>query len=198
MSELDNFPLEPDYSIVREHEVGVANLVSEDKSLVHVFTAPARRRFSLQFTKRLKAEFDSILSFRNSHLGDFFTYHDTTLGRKFSVYFDEEPVYRETASCRYTIDVEFLEAVNKALAEYPSFSYGHPFGTILTADAIDLGGSGKLFFYSGYGLRVQGSYTAIFIDEAATDNSSVQLVVPLGLHRVRITGGPPTSVDYLV
>jgi len=52
--------------------------------------------------------------------------------------------------------------------------------------------------FGGYGYRVNGSYTQIYLDEQLTGGESPKEDVVLGLHRVRVVGGAPTSLDYLI
>jgi hypothetical protein len=81
---------------------------------------------------------------------------------------------------------------------YPNFSGAYPSANLPVSQALDLGASGKVFVYGGYGYRVNGSYSQIYLDELLTGGESLQTDVVLGLHRVRVVGGSPTSLDYLI
>ena len=73
--------------------------------------------------------------------------------------------------------------------------------TILLGQSTNLGSDGRQFLYAGYGYRVNGSLpsgTQIFLDDMLTGGESPKTDVVLGLHRVRIVGGTPTGLDYLI
>ena len=198
MAASDTFPIDPDYTVTRTKETNVLRGRVESAREFLRQKAAARRIFLLVFNRRAKADWDSIENFRHKMLTDFFTFHDKTANRKYSVYFDQEPLYEEAGNEEHTIRVQLSEAVGMALQEYPSFAAGNPFATIPAAQALDLGADGKQFVYAGYGYRVNGTFTSIYLDEQLTGGENPKTDVVLGLHRVRIVGGAPTSLDYLM
>ena len=198
MAATDTFPIDPDYTVTRTKEANVLRGRVESAREFFRQKAAARRIFLLVFNRRAKADWDSIEQFRHKMLTDFFTFHDKTANRKYSVYFDQEPLYEEAGNEEHTIRVQLIEAVGMAMQEYPSFVAGNPFATIPAAQALDLGADGKQFVYAGYGYRVNGTFTSIYLDEQITGGDNPKTDVVLGLHRVRIVGGAPTSLDYLI
>jgi hypothetical protein len=115
------------------------------------------------------------------------------------MYFHSEPMVSIVGNETYDIRVELIEAVGVAMSLYPSFTGGnYPFVNLPVAQAQDLGANGKLWIYGGYGYRVNGTFTSIYLDELLTGGESPKEDVVLGLHRVRVVGGTPTSLDYLI
>ena len=198
MSVADIFPVDPDYTVTRAKESNVLRGRVESAREFFRQKAAPRRVFVLVFQRRAKADWDSIEQFRLKMMTDFFTFHDKTADRKYSVYFDQEPVYEEVGNEEHTIRAQLIEAVGVALQQYPSFAAGNPFATIPVSQALDLGANGKQFVYAGYGYRVNGSFTQIYLDEQLTGGDNPKTDVVLGLHRVRVVGGAPTSLDYLI
>ncbi|OFV92047.1 MAG: hypothetical protein A3H28_05035 [Acidobacteria bacterium RIFCSPLOWO2_02_FULL_61_28] len=198
MSANDLFPVDPDYTVTRAKESNVLRGRVESAREFFRQKAAPRRVFVLVFQRRAKADWDAIEQFRLKMMTDFFTFHDKTADRKYSVYFDQEPVYEEVGNEEHTIRAQLIEAVGVALQQYPSFAAGNPFATIPVSQALDLGANGKQFVYAGYGYRVNGSFTQIYLDEQLTGGDNPKTDVVLGLHRVRVVGGAPTSLDYLI
>ena len=198
MSVSDIFPVDPDYTVTRAKESNVLRGRVESAREFFRQKAAPRRVFVLVFQRRAKADWDAIEQFRLKMMTDFFTFHDKTADRKYSVYFDQEPVYEEVGNEEHTIRAQLIEAVGVALQQYPSFAAGNPFATIPVSQALDLGANGKQFVYAGYGYRVNGSFTQIYLDEQLTGGDNPKTDVVLGLHRVRVVGGAPTSLDYLI
>ena len=198
MAASDNFPVDPDYTVTRSKETNVLRGRVESAREYFRQKAAPRRVFALVFSRRAKTDWDAIENFRLAMLTDFFTFHDKTAGRKYSVVFDGEPVYEESGNEEHTIRVQLAEAVGAAMQAYPDFSGPYPSVNLPAAQAQDLGASGKLWIYGGYGFRVNGSFTSIFLDESDSGGSNPNISVPLGLHRVRVVGGAPTSLDYLI
>ena len=198
MAASDNFPIDPDYTVTRTKEAGVLRGRVESAREYFRQKAAPRRVFALVFNRRAKDDWDAIENFRLKMLADFFTFFDKTANRKYSVYFDGEPVYEESSNEEHTIRVQLIEAVGAAMQLYPDFSGSYPTANLPVAAALDLGASGKVFLYGGYGYRVNGSYTQIYLDELLTGGESPKTDVVLGLHRVRVVGGSPTSLDYLL
>ena len=197
MAATDTFPVDPDYTVTRTKETNVLRgRVESAREFLRQKAAP-RRIFVLIFQRRAKADWDSIEQFRLKMMTDFFTFYDKTADRKYSVYFDQEPVYEEVENEEHTIRVQLIEAVGVAMQQYPSFAAGNPFATIPVSQALDLGANGKQFVYAGYGYRVNGTFTQIYLDEQLTGGENPKTDVVLGLHRVRVVGGAPTSLDYL-
>jgi hypothetical protein len=198
MAATDTFPVDPDYAVTRTKESNVLRGRVESAREFFRRKAAPRRVFVLLFQRRAKADWDSIEQFRLRLMTDFFTFHDKTADRKYSVYFDQEPVYEEVGNEEHTIRVQLIEAVGVAMLLYPSFAAGNPFATIPVSQALDLGVDGKQFVYAGYGYRVNGSFSQIYLDDLLTGGESPKTDVVLGLHRVRVVGGAPTSLDYLI
>jgi hypothetical protein len=198
MSATDLFPVDPDYSVTRTKETNVLRArVDSAREFFRQKAAP-RRIFDLVFTRRPVGDWRSIENFRLAHMTDFFTFADKTANRSFSVFFNTEPVYEEAGNQQFNIRLQLIEAVGEAMASYASFAAGNPFATISAAQASDLGSNGLQFVYAGYGYRVNGSFSQIYLDDALTAAENPKLDVVLGLHRVRIVGGTPTSLDYLI
>ena len=191
----DAFPVDADYTVTRTKESNVLRGRLESAREFFRQKAAPRRIFALVFNRRAKSDWDAIETFRLRMLTEFFTLHDKTANRKYSVYFDGEPTYEESGNEEHTIRVQLIEAVGAVMLQYPAFAT-EPFGNIPVAQALDLGTNGKQFLYAGYGFRVNGSFTSVFLDEAAASGTKED--VPLGLHRVRVVGGSPTSLDYLI
>ena len=198
MAASDTFPVDPDYTVTRTKEANLLRGRVESAREYFRQKAAPRRVFSLLFARRPKSDWDAIESFRLKMLVDFFTFDDKTAGRKYSVRFDGEPVYEETGNEEHTIRAQLIEAVGAAMQVYPDFGGAYPFATIPVAQALDLGANGKVFMYAGYGYRVNGTFTQIYLDELLTGGENPKTDVVLGLHRVRVVGGSPTSLDYLL
>ena len=198
MAATDILPIDPDFTVTRTRESNVLRGRVESAREFFRQKAAPRRVFILVFNRRAKADWDLIEQFRLRMLTDFFTFHDKTASRQYSVYFDGEPAYEETGYEEHTIRVQLIEAVGAAMQTYPTFGTGNPFVNIPVAQAQDLGADGKLFIYGGYGYKVNGSFTTVYLDEIVTGGESPKEDVALGLHRVRVVGGSPTSLDYLI
>ncbi|MCH8267235.1 MAG: hypothetical protein O7A06_17380 [Acidobacteria bacterium] len=202
MAATDIFPVDPDYTVTRTKEANVLRgRVESAREFLRQKAAP-RRVFVLVFHSRAKADWDAIENFRLRMLTDFFTFDDKSAGgspnRQYSVYFDTEPVYEEVGNETHNIRVQLIEAAGVAMNTYPSFAAGNPSVNIPVAQATDLGADGKQFLYPGYGYRVNGTFTQIYLDEILTGGENPKTDVVLGLHRVRVVGGTPTSLDYLI
>ena len=198
MAATDTFPVDPDYTVTRTKESNVLRGRVESAREFFRRKAAPRRVFLLLFQRRAKADWDAIEQFRLRMITDFFTFHDKTADRKYSVYFDQEPVYEEVGNEEHTILVQLIEAVGAAMLLYPSFAAGNPFATIPVSQALNLGADGKQFVYAGYGYRVNGSFSQIYLDDLLTGGENPKTDVVLGMHRVRVVGGAPTSLDYLI
>ncbi|MBI3935098.1 MAG: hypothetical protein HY316_10440 [Acidobacteria bacterium] len=194
----DFFPVPSDYGFQLTRE---ANLLRGRAESGHEFLrekgAP-QRIFVLVFNGRKKSDWDVIQNFRHAMRTDFFTYEDKEAGRKYSVYFHTEPEVQIIGNQRYAIRLSLIEAIGVAMQTYPDFGGSYPFVNIPVAQAQDLGANGKLFLYGGYGYRVNGSFTSIYLDEQLTGGENPKTDVVLGLHRVRVVGGSPISLDYLI
>jgi hypothetical protein len=198
MAASDLFPIDPDYTVTRTKEANVLRGRVESAREFFRQKAAPRRVFGLMFHRRAKADWEVIENFRLAMLTDFFTFDDKTAGRTYSVRFDGEPIYEETGYEEHTIRVQLAEAVGVAMQVYPDFSGAYPSVNLPVSQALDLGANGKVFVYAGYGYRVNGSFTSIYLDELLTGGESPKTDVVLGLHRVRVVGGAPTSLDYLI
>ncbi len=198
MSTTDTFPIDPDYSVTRTRESNVLRGRVESAREYFRQKAPSRRVFDLVFSRRSIADWNSIENFRLKMMTDFFTFTDKTSNRGYSVYFQSEPVYEEAGNEQVNIRLQLIEAAGAEMADYPSFAAGNPFATLDVSQAADLGTNGRLFIYAGYGYRVNGSYDAIYLDETQTDGESLNTEVPLALHPLRVVGGTPNTLDYLI
>ena len=203
MATTDIFPVDADYAVTRTKEANLLRGRVESAREFRRQKAPPRRVFVLLFHRRAKADWDLIEEFRLKMLNPagshFFTYADKTAGRKYSVYFDGEPVYEEAANEVHNIRVQLIEAVGVPMNAYPSFAAGNPSVNLPVSHAADLGASGRQWLYAGYGYRLNGPFRSIFLDEVdATGSGATNTTVALGLHRVRVIGGAPASLDYLI
>ena len=117
MSVSDIFPVDPDYTVTRAKESNVLRGRVESAREFFRQKAAPRRVFVLVFQRRAKADWDSIEQFRLKMMTDFFTFHDKTADRKYSVYFDQEPVYEEVGNEEHTIRAQLIEAVGVALQQ---------------------------------------------------------------------------------
>lgn len=198
MGASDYFPIDPDYTVTRSLRPNLLRVRLESgREIVRQKSAP-QRLFTLVFNRRPKADWQAIEDFRLSMMTDYFSFQDKTANRTYSVHFEEEPVFEETGFEEHTIRLQLVEAVGAGASSYPTFLAGNPFQTILASQATDLGPNGLLFTYSGYGYRVNGPFTQIYLDDLLTGGENPKTDVVLGIHHVRILGGPPTSLDYLI
>jgi hypothetical protein len=198
MSSTDLFPVDPDYAVTRTIETNVLRTRVDSAREFFRQKAATRRIFDLVFSRRPVEDWRSIENFRLAHMADYFTFADKTVNRSFSVFFNTEPVYEEAGNEQFNIRLQLIEAVGASMAIFPSFAAGNPFATIFAANATDLGSNGIQFVYAGYGYRVNGSFSQVFLDDSLTAAENPKLDIALGLHRVRIVGGAPTSLDYLI
>ncbi len=198
MSVTDNFPVDPDYSVTRTKESNVLTGRVESARQYFRQKAPPRRIFDLVFSRRSAADWHAIEQFRLKMMTDYFTFTDRTEARSYSVYFNTEPEYEEAGNEQINIRLQLIEAVGAAMAIYPSFAAANPYASINVALAMDLGSNGKQFLFAGYGYRVNGSFSQIYLDELLTGGENPKTDVVLGLHRVRVVGGAPLSLDYLI
>lgn len=198
MSANDTFPVDADYAVTRTKESNVLRGRVESAREYFRQKAAPRRIFDLVFSRRSKADWDLIEQFRLQMMTDFFTFTDKTANRSYSVLFNSEPVYEEAGHEQINIRLQLIEAVGADMATCPSFASGNPFATVNVNQATDLGANGKQFLYAGYGYRVNGSFTQIYLDEVLTGGENPKTDVALGLHRVRVVGGEPASLDYLI
>ena len=194
----DTLPLDPDYTVTRTKEPNLLRLrVESAREFLRQKAAP-QRVFDLVFNRRSKAEWLQIEQFRLRLMTDFFTFVDKTAARSFSVFFNSEPVADESGHDQFNIRLQLIEAVGAPMATYPSFAAGNPFVTLNIASATDLGANGKQFVYAGYGYRLNGAFSQIFLDDQLTGGENPKTDVVLGLHRLRVVGGAPASLDYLI
>jgi hypothetical protein len=198
MSASDFFPVDPDYAVTRTLQPNLLRTRLESGREMFRQKGAPQRVFTLIFNRRAKAEWIAIEQFRLRMMTEYFTFQDKTANRNYSVHFDSEPIFEESGFEEHTIRLQLIEAVGAGVSGYPSFAAGDPYQTIPTAQATDLGPEGLQFTYSGYGYRVNGGFSQIFLDDLLTGGESPKTDVVLGLHRVRVVGGPPTSLDYLV
>jgi hypothetical protein len=194
----DVFPVDADFTVTRTKESNVLRAKVDSAREYFRQKAPPRRIFTLVFNRRSAAESAAIESFRLAHMADFFTWIDKSANRSYSCWFDTEPIYEEIGNQQVNIKCQLIEAAGMPMATYPSFASGNPWISIPVANAFDLGSDGMQFIYTGYGFRVNGTFTQIYLDETSIGGASLNEAVPLGLHRVRVVGGSPVSVDYLI
>ena len=202
MGVADTFPVDADYTVTRTKESNVLRARLDSALEYFRQKGPPRRIFMLVFNRRSSADWHSIENFRLSMMTDFFTWIDKTANRSYSVFFDTEPTYEEAGNEMVNIKLQLIEAAGAAMATYPTFAAGNHYISIPVASAVDLGVNGWQFLYAGYGFRVNptsgGGYTSIYLDEVVTGAGTTNEAVPLGLHRVRVVGGAPTSLDHLI
>lgn len=193
----DIFPLDPDYTVTRTlHPNLLRTRLESGREILRQKSAP-QRLFTLIFNRRGKADWQALEQFRQQMLTEYFTFQDKTADRNFSVHFNEEPIFEETGFEEHTIRLQLIEAVGAGVNGYPSFAAGNQYATILAAQATDLGVDGLLFTYSGYGYRVNGAFSQIYLNDILTGGENPKTDVVLGLHHIRVVGGPPNSLDYL-
>ncbi|HWP84513.1 MAG TPA: hypothetical protein VNN17_04950 [Terriglobia bacterium] len=198
MGASDNFPLTPDYAVQRAQASNLLRGRSESAREFRRQKGPRQRLWALVFNGRPKADWEALEYFYHKFQTDFFSFTDPTSGRKYSCYFHGEPAYQESGNESFDLRAELIEAAGVALDTYPSSFTAPYYVTIPVASAQDLGANGKLFVYAGYGYRVNGTFTSIYLDEILTGGENPKTDVVLGLHRVRVVGGTPTSLDYLI
>lgn len=198
------FPVDCDFGFSYDREDNrLVGRVESARRFTRV-KAYSPRVVSLVFQRRPRADWTSIENFYLQYQADFFTWHDKDsavgafAGRKYSMEFLSKPVCRAVGFEQYDIEVVLIEAIGKAMNTYPDFGGNFPYATIAVANAVDLDVSGKMFTFGGYGYRVNGSFTQIYLDEILTGGENPKTDVVPGLHRVRVVGGPPTSLDFLI
>ena len=191
MGVADTFPVDADYTVTRTKESNVLRARLDSALEYFRQKGPPRRIFMLVFNRRSSADWHSIENFRLSMMTDFFTWIDKTANRSYTVFFDTEPTYEEAGNEMVNIKLQLIEAAGAAMATYPTFAAGNPYISIPVASAVDLGVNGWQFLYAG-------GYTSIYLDEVVTGAGTTNEAVPLGLHRVRVVGGAPTSLDHLI
>lgn len=197
MGASDLFPVDPDYTVTRSLRTNVLRTKLESGREILRQKAAPQRHFTLVFSRRPKSEWMAIEQFFLRMLTDYFTFQDKTANRNYSVHFDGDPVYEETGFEEHTIRLQLIEAVGAGMSGYPSFSSGLPYQTLAASQAVNLGIDGLQFTYSGFGYRVNGSFAQIYLDDQLAGGENPKTDVVLGLHRVRVVGGSPTSLDYL-
>jgi hypothetical protein len=201
MSTTDTFPIDADYAVTRTKESNVLRAKLDSAREYFRQKAPPRRIFTLVFNQRSAADWHTIEQFRLKLMTDFFTWTDVSEGRSYSVYFDVEPIYEEVGNEQVNIKLQLIEAVGAAMATYPSFDAGNPFVTVPLASFVNLGSNGYQYVYAGYGYRINGDFSAEYVDEVLLGgNPNPAIAIPLGLHRLRIipTGPGFDHIDYLV
>ena len=202
MSQYDTFPVDADFTVTRTKESNVLSAKLDSAREYFRQKGPPRRVFTLVFNRRSRVDWASIENFRLAHMTDFFTWLDKSAEpaqRSYSVYFNTEPIYEEVGNEQVNIKCELIEAAGQPMLTYPDFGSAPP-GTSLNlplASAQNLGANGYQWLYAGYGYRVNGTPGTIFLDEAVA-GANPNIAVPLGLHRVRVVGGTPTSLDYMI
>ena len=193
----DIFPVDPDYAVTRTLQANLLRTRLESgREILRQKSAP-QRLFTLIFNRRAKADWLAIEQFRLRMLTDYFTFQDKTANRYYSVLFAEEPIFEETGFEEHTIRLQLIEAVGAGVYGYPSFAAGNQYVAIPASQATDLGSDGLMFAYSGYGYRVNGGFSQIYLEDILTGGENPKTDVVLGLHHVRVVGGPPSSLDYL-
>lgn len=198
MGASDIFPVDPDYTVTRSLRPSLLRLRLESGREILRQKAAPQRLFTLVFNRRPKSDWVAIEEFRLRMMTESFSFLDKTANRAYAVHFDEEPIYEETGFEEHTIRLQLVEAVGAGVSTYPSFAAGHPYQTIPASQATDLGVDGLLFTYSGYGYRLNGPYSQIYLDDILTGGENPKTDVVLGTHHIRVVGGPPTSLDYLL
>jgi len=208
MATSDTFPVDPGYGSLLTRESNVLRgRVESAREYLRQKAAP-RRIWAVVWPEHPVADWQAMENFRHKMLGDFFTFHDKDTivtgftGRKYSVIFHGEPTYERAGYETINMRCEIIEQIGAAMATYPTLTGGfYPSINLLTAAAEDLGASGKQWIYPGYGFRVNGTFTTVYLDEVDVTGSlasGMLTAVALGLHRLRVVGGAPTSLDYLI
>ncbi len=212
MAYTDAFPLTPDYSLTRTKKANVLAGDLESGAQYYRQKGPPQRIFDLMFTRRSVADWNTLETFRLKMMADCFKFTDVSAtgasgtGRIFTCYFLSEPVYEEGGNEQVNMRAQLIEAVGKALDTYPDFAHDYPSVNQLRTAAENLGGDGYQWVYAGYGFKVNGAFTTVYLDETdvaasltAGTGESHYIGVPLGLHRLRVTGTDAgTTVDHLI
>jgi hypothetical protein len=196
MGSTDDFPLVPDYPIQETEEDGVLRSRSIGRQEFARLAAPPLRQFPLTFSGRSTADKITLLEWYAKFRTDYFTltledYAVSEAGvyadRVFPVHFSGPPRVSWIGNNQWDIECALVEAPGCALAtgDYPDPDDGHP----LVAVTGTVSGSDKIFVYAGYGYIYTGSGTLTLDGVAA---AATKLDVPLGLHRIYVTGGSGT------
>jgi hypothetical protein len=191
----DVFPVTPDYAITEQYREGVLRSRSLGGTDFQRAVAPAQRQFRCVFNGRGTTDKNSLLNWYREFEASYFvleipTYNVSTLTyvtRHFPVIFGGPPRFEWIAHEQYNMECELIEAVGCALTsgDYPDPTAGQPTATV----AGVVTGSDKVFIYSGYGFTYTGAGT-LALD--GTTVTSPKYDVPLGLHRLYVTGGSGT------
>jgi hypothetical protein len=192
MGSSDTFPLDPDYAVTEQYDDGMLRSDSIGGNRFARLVRPPRRQFHLVFNQRSAADKDSLLQFYREMEATYFVLEHpcylldegVPLERVFPAHFAGPPKFSHAGSDCYDMECDLLEAVGCQLesGDYPDPTDGHPTATI----AGVVSGADQIFVYGGYGFTYTGTGTLALDGVAAT---SPKYDVPLGLHRLYVTGG---------
>jgi hypothetical protein len=207
MAETDAFPLEPDYAITENWTEGVLRSQSMGRKEFSRLVAPPQRGFHLVFKGRPSSDKETLITWYRKFEASWFRFDYATylveaaayLSRSFPVAFAGPPKIEFASNECYDMECDLVEAVGRALPtspnKYPTFSDGHPYVAVANGFAS---GSDLVLVYGGYGFRtVNGGTYVITLDGTSLGAAPITKTdVPLGLHRVIVTGGG-ASTAYL-
>jgi hypothetical protein len=195
MGSSDTFPLTPDYVFAEQYREGTSRSRSHGGQDFQRQTAPDQRLFHCLFQDRGTTDKNSLWTSYQETKHDYTVLEIplyvvsslTYVTRHFPVIWANPPKSEWTAHEHYNMECDLIEAVGCALSggDYPDPTAGHPTATI----AGTVVGSDKVFVYSGYGFVYTGAGTLV-LDGVAV--ASPKYDVPLGLHRLYVTGGAGT------
>jgi hypothetical protein len=189
----DNFPLDCDYGTSQPYRSNITRVSTRGGREVRRLSGPPQRMFSLAFRNRAVADWNTLDAFFRKVVDDFFSWTDPTSGRKFSVLFAGEPRVEYAGHETVNITTDLIEAVDVALATYPSspeVSIDDTTRYMATATSV-------VVVYGGYGFSISDPYDCTFDGDAvileASGGRFRYLSTPLRLHRLEISnsGAPP-------
>jgi hypothetical protein len=197
MGNTDYFPLDPDYTLGEGFSDGVLRSQSMGRTDFQRLVAPPLRSFKLYFNGRSSAEKAQLQQFYREMEASWFVFNHPAymitgeppayLERAFPVRFAAPPSFELSAYESWGMEADLVEAAGCALAieDCPDPDDGHPTATIIGT----VSGSDMIFIYAGYGFVYTGTGTLALDGVSVT---SPLLTVPLGLHRLVVTGGSGT------
>lgn len=224
MAAADIFPLDPDYTVSQPWSAGLIEAMAlsgrrQARQAVH----PARRQFRLLFRQRPTSEKLILEDWYRRFERDFFNFHHKVwavnelgnyIERYFAVEFAGPPEIALVANEAYDMEVTLIEAVGRALFQYPDPVAGHP-SVFFEEDALSKtqgtwalnvldsahGGSDKsnanantvdfaLWVYAGYGFRVWArkqfnhEIFEVLLDDTSLGNIDLYSATTLGTQPV--------------